>query len=36
MLTTSTVCKNIVEKFVGIVVLLKESIILLRGGNVIL
>ena len=33
---TSTVCKNIVQKFVTIVVFLKELMILLRGQSVIL
>ena len=34
--TTTTVCKNIIENFVVRVVLLKESIIILRGKSVIL
>ena len=33
---TSTVCKNIVQKVVTIVVFLKELMILLRGQSVIL
>ena len=31
-----TVCKNVVEKFVTIILLFKKSIILLRGQSVIL
>ena len=31
--TTSTVCKNVVEKFVTIVLLLKESMILLKRAK---
>ena len=30
----STVCKNIVEKFVAITLFLKELMILLKGGKV--
>ena len=33
---TKTVCKNVVKKFISIALLLKESMILFKGKNVIL